>query len=677
MSPPLNIIFPMAGDGMRFGGNSFKPFLDCTEKLFIEVAIDSFDSLKSRDLRFHFIFREDQEATFNVSARLRSLFPSLSLTFYIIPNKTSGPLETIREAMRLYSLTGSFFICDCDHYVDVEPMIASLADEQVQSIIPVATFQEASSANWGKVKLDLSDNILSFYEKEYVPFSSDYSVKGLLGCYFFRDIQLLTRFPVFGNFSDIFPLLDKKSIRIIDIRERGSFGTPEDLTAYRFQLARKRTYFIDLDGTLFLLPKHVSYDINDIHLLPGTLEKLRSWKAAGHKIVLTTGRITERRPKLEFMLAHLGIPYDELITSCNPGPRILINDKKPYSPFHRMAVGVQLKRNEGISNVNVPETPEILKILKGGSFATVFLIRKNETVQVRKYIEKTPANTIHYETLRRQLDELRRFEFYSPSLVPKIYSVFESEDEFYFDMEYLEGYEELSSCPHSTVVRILPDVIKRLHNDIYCYSKKIDGVAWLKQFFTEKIFSKLSMLESLGPAFEPLLKSNELIINGKSVAGLLQFLETLSFADYAPEVVSPVHGDLTLENILFNAETGEWRIIDQSGARYSEPKEFDAAKILQSLLTHYETWDNYSSLFARAGLNITIPEDFLNVNMIHYAFFIEHFNAMNPSAFFKRSIFFLATYYVRMIPFLIRKSESHALCGLSLALYLFQVSKDM
>ena len=676
MTNPLNIIFPMAGDGMRFGGNFFKPFLDCTEKLFIEVAIDSFDSLKGRDLRFHFIFREDQETAFNVSARLRTLFPSLHLTFHIIPNKTSGPLETIREAMRLNSLTGSFFVCDCDHYVNMEPMIASLADEQVQVMIPVTPFPETHYANWGKVKLDLLGNILSFYEKEYVPFSADYSVKGLLGCYFFRNIQMLTQYPVFGNFSDIFPLLEKQTTRIVHIQEHGSFGTPEDLTAYRFQLARKRTYFVDLDGTLFLLPKHVSYDINDIHLLPGTLEKLREWKAAGHKIVLTTGRISERREKLEFMLAHLKIPYDELITSCHPGPRILINDKKPYCPFHRMAVGVQLKRNEGISKVNVPETPEIIRVLKGGSFATVFLIRKNDSLQVRKYIEKTPANSIHYETLRRQLDELRRFDFYSQNLVPKIYSVFESEDEFYFDMEYLEGYEELSSYPYSTVTSVLPVVIDRLHKDIYCYSKQIDGVSWLKQFLTEKIFSKVSMLESLGPVFETLLKSNELTVNGKTVSGLLPFLEALSFADYAPNSVSPIHGDLTLENILYNAETGEFRIIDQSGARYSEPKEFDGAKILQSLLTHYETWDTQPSLFVADGLTITIPNDFLNVNRAPYAFFIEHFDT-EDSAFFKRSVFFLATYYVRMIPFLLKKSESHALCGLSLALYLFQASKDM
>ena len=44
----ISIIFPMAGDGTRFGGELYKPFIDCTEKLFIEVAKDSFDILKTQ-----------------------------------------------------------------------------------------------------------------------------------------------------------------------------------------------------------------------------------------------------------------------------------------------------------------------------------------------------------------------------------------------------------------------------------------------------------------------------------------------------------------------------------------------------------------------------------------------------------------------------------------------------
>ena len=43
----INVIFPIAGDGLRFGGNTFKPFLDATEKKFIELAKEPFDLLES------------------------------------------------------------------------------------------------------------------------------------------------------------------------------------------------------------------------------------------------------------------------------------------------------------------------------------------------------------------------------------------------------------------------------------------------------------------------------------------------------------------------------------------------------------------------------------------------------------------------------------------------------
>jgi hypothetical protein len=38
---------------------------------------------------------------------------------------------------------------------------------------------------------------------------------------------------------------------------------------------------------------------------------------------------------------------------------------------------------------------------------------------------------------------------------------------------------------------------------------------------------------------------------------------------------------------------------------------------------------------------------------------------------FSKSVFFLAMYFIRMLPFLLKKSENHAICGFSLALYLF------
>ncbi len=664
----------MAGDGIRFGGELYKPFIDCTEKLFIEVAKDSFESIKNDyTIKYHFIFRKDQEEKYNVSQRLKLLFPNDTLHFCIIPRKTLGPFESLMTALNIYDISGSAFICDSDHYINIEPMVQFLDDPSIDIIIPTSYFPEKHYAKWGKVKINNQTGEMSFHEKENIVFSNDITVKGLLGCYYFYNISLVKNCALYSNFSDIFPLLleNKKRMKIVDIIERGSFGTPDDLISYRYQLARKRTYFVDIDGTLLFLPKHVSYNSKDIQVIPGTIEKLSKWKNEGHKIILTTGRITEKRDKLETMLRELNIPFDQLVTGLHPGPRILINDKKPYSIFHRMAVAVQLKRNEGISEIDIPETPEIIRILKGGSFATVFLINKNNKICVRKYIEKKTETKVHYETLRRQLDELKRFDFYSPNLVPKIYDVFESEDEFYFDMEYLENYKELSQINFEKVRELIPRVVNKLNTDIYCYSKNVDGIEWLSQFINEKITSKFKLFESMGPTFNRLLNSTTITINSKNVKGLRYYFKTLDMNLFAPSSVSPIHGDLTLENILYNEDTDTIRLIDQSGARYMEPQEFDSAKLLQSLLSRYEIWDSCESLAViDLSGNIQIPEEFTNLNIDSYRFMLETFGN-DIDNIFKKSLFFLACYFVRMIPFLQKKSESHALCGFSLALYIF------
>ena len=59
MPSNINVIFPMAGDGTRFGGIEFKPFIDGTEKLFIELAKEPLNSLKDKySPSFYFIFNE-------------------------------------------------------------------------------------------------------------------------------------------------------------------------------------------------------------------------------------------------------------------------------------------------------------------------------------------------------------------------------------------------------------------------------------------------------------------------------------------------------------------------------------------------------------------------------------------------------------------------------------------
>ena len=669
----INVIFPIAGDGTRFGGNAFKPFLDATEKKFIELAKEPFTHLaKDFTITYYFIFREDQENKFEVKKTLSTLFPNENLEFIILPEPTNGPLQTVQKAIEVRSISGPTFVCDCDHMINVKPFLPILKQQlQADIIIPVWEISEDQQKSWAKVKLSLNNKILAYHEKEQIPIVSFYKVKGIIGCYLFKDINILKNFKTQdGNMTEFFNASTQLGYKtdVVDIEEAEFFGTPEQLIEFRFNRAKRYTFLVDIDGTILYLPKHVPYEASDTQILPGTIEKLNEWKRKGHRIILITGRETARREKLIKQLSDLQIPYDELITGTNSGTRILINDKKPYCPFHKMAIAVQLQRNQGIKDIHIEDTPELIKILKGGSFATVFLIKRNKQLMVRKYIEKTKENEIHYQTLKRQLDDLQRFDYYSPGCVPKIFNVYESPDEFYFDMEYLEHYDELTKFSYAIIQKNLAKVIERLKNDIYCYKKEIDGKGWLNDFLSTKIFSKYEFIENIDNIFYKLINNDYMFINEKKVKGLRYYFKTTELNIY-PTHVSPIHGDLTLENILYNPITEDFKFIDQSGSRYVDPFEFDVAKLLQSLLAKYGEWDNLPNLCSYDDQNnFKVNERFLETDKEKYEFMLKEFGS-NTNNIYKKGVFFLSMYLIRMIPFLLKKSKDTAYLGMLLSLY--------
>jgi hydroxymethylpyrimidine pyrophosphatase-like HAD family hydrolase len=669
----VNIIFPIAGDGLRFGGTAFKPFLDATEKKFIELAKEPFDLLELDFIvTYYFIYRKDQEDKFKVKETLTKLFPNNKLKFIIISTETIGPLQTLQMGLEIEEIIGPTFVCDCDHSVRIKPFLSLLnSDLLVDIIIPVWDIQENEQTSWAKLKLSSNNKILSYHEKEKIPVVSLYKIKGILGCYLFKDINVIKHFKTYsGNMTDFLSATSQLGLKtnILDIEEAEFFGTPEQLIEFRFKRAKKYTFLIDIDGTIIHLPKHVPYEASDSQLLPGSVEKIREWKRQGHRIILITGRETTRREKLIKQLDDLNVPYDELITGTNSGTRIVINDKKPYCPFHKMAIAVQLPRNKGMQEIDIEDTPELIKHLKGGSFASVFLIKRNKQYIIRKYIEKTKENEIHYQTLRRQLDDLKRFDYYSPNCVPKILNVYESPDEFYFDMEYLEHYEELIKYSFSIIKSNLPRIIAKLKTDIYCYKKQIDGKLWLNNFLEEKIFSKYQLIENIDGIFYRLVNNDYITINNKKMKGLRYYFKT-EYIKHYPTHVSPIHGDLTLENILYNSIDDDFKFIDQSGARYVDPYEFDVAKLLQSLLAKYGEWDKLEMLYTcNEDGSFTVNEKLIDMDISNYEFMLSEFNS-DITTTYKKGVFFLSMYLIRMIPFLLKKSKENAYLGMLLSLY--------
>jgi hydroxymethylpyrimidine pyrophosphatase-like HAD family hydrolase len=116
---------------------------------------------------------------------------------------------------------------------------------------------------------------------------------------------------------------------------------------------RPKTIFLDIDGTLVEHSENINQQLSKTpKLLHGTLEKLAEWDKKGYNIILTTGRKESHREITIKQLTELGIFFDQLIMGLGGGVRVLINDKKLNKDYDT-AISFNLKRNEGISNIEI------------------------------------------------------------------------------------------------------------------------------------------------------------------------------------------------------------------------------------------------------------------------------------------------------------------------------------
>lgn len=158
------------------------------------------------------------------------------------------------------------------------------------------------------------------------------------------------------------------------------------------------------------------------------------------------------------------------------------------------------------------------------------------------------------------------------------------------------------------------------------------------------------------------------MINDIEIKGVAVTLSEIAMNDFVPEHASPIHGDLTLENILYNLSTGESKLIDPAGSRYMDAYELDIGKIMQSIISKYETWGEYVDLIKMDGTSIYVPEGLLDLHKDVVSEILMCITC-KPDKLFGKGLFYLATHLIRLIPFMIHKSKEKSLFALTLAAY--------
>ena len=671
----------MAGESSRFN-YKFKPFLYLDNKRFIEHCIDSFLPYNSIINTFTFIITQQQEEDYKVINTIQNIFYNIKdkLNIIQIEKKTRGPYQTILVALKHLPDYKNIIICDCDHHINIKPIIEKINNKFSDDIIiPVWDIEYEEQYRWGKIVINkLTNEIVKICEKEIVEYDDNMDIFGMIGCYYFKSTQILCKNLECNNMSDFFKT-SKHKLTTIKIKDAYFFGDPLMVEETIKKRRHQESVFCDVDGVLLKHKPNSNDNIEDNIILGNCVETINKWKEENKKIIICTSRPKNTIQTFSELLRKININYDELIMGLNPGPRYIINDIKPTNIFVKQAREVNLIRDEGINDIKLNESNkyniEIIKMFKGNSACKTYLLKEGSHKFVRKYIIKKKNTYEHYEKLNRQCDDLKRFKYYDNTLVPNILRENDSNFDYYFDLEYFENNKQLDTYNEDIQFNILNIVVEKLIRNVYCYKKEIDN-NFMEKFMNNKIYPKLQQFEKECDIMNYLINSKCIKINNYNYKGLRYVLESIDINNYMGKYVHPIHGDLTLENILYDKDENNIKLIDMDGSRYVDSCLLDLGKIFQSIVSKYKEWNVIDNVIFDEDINnLTCLDNYFHEKQnkfLKYKNICDIFNSLlnndNWYKTFKQGIFYMATYFIRFVQFRRQINNQHGIFAIIMAI---------
>jgi hypothetical protein len=426
-----------------------------------------------------------------------------------------------------------------------------------------------------------------------------------------------------------------------------------------------KTFFFDIDGVLFEhdAGHHSKHEKYSYPLVPiqSNIDRVKLLRQDGADIILVTARPDRERANLENCLRNNAVPYSKIIMGLSGGPRIIINDLKPSSPFNPTAIAINTERNSSITHsLNFDHTEKLLEKFPGGSKASTVLMSDSDRSFVRKQVSKFVDPVTGSNVLKIQRDWYLSNAPYS-NVIPKFYRDEETDLSYSIDIEYIKGKKLSEITDYRNIDRPLATVLGELEELYRRFAVPVDNDReYWKKLIRQSVIPVLDRFE------RRLQLQDSIIIDSKqhSLLGhkfkklvdsenwLTRMLETID-----SNLHTKIHGDLTFENIMVRQD-GHPFLIDPLSSFMDTRQQprgfgitsplFDLGKLLQSSLGGYEKWATNSHEYIDRIAQNEYNLKFLVVNSAKsdaifktYRYFNQHAQTIG--------MFILATILVRII----------------------------
>jgi hypothetical protein len=288
--------------------------------------------------------------------------------------------------------------------------------------------------------------------------------------------------------------------------------------------------------------------------------------------------------------------------------------------------------------------------LKGGSLNSTCLHDDGTSKFIRKSINTHANREYGYVRWYSQLKKLQRYDTLFPRLVPKVLDVGIDNDSAYFDIEFVSGKDVKTLFVNNEI-----DDVNELSTRLFMAFDTIHSIEYkhnpssLKLYFREEVLQKLNDALSF-VEFKEFYNLDTFNYNGESVLGIKSLLQRFEkLFDTSITVESCVHGNPTLENIMYDPVTKKITFIDLYEEGIVDSKFMDYSQILQCSSSFYGIHnDNPVTV---DGINVSsdaaIPTKLIEFNAV----FNEELKKRYSESEIQLIKLFEATQFFRMLPF--------------------------
>lgn len=315
--------------------------------------------------------------------------------------------------------------------------------------------------------------------------------------------------------------------------------------------------------------------------------------------------------------------------------------------------------------------------LKGGSLSGVYLCRPTD---LAPFVRKTASLKVNreygFQRWYSQLKKLQRYEQLFPGLFPRLITYGVIDDQAYFDIEYIPDSLTAHEFITTTTDRVSIDRFLRTLLGMVAQMHAIDlksSCGPIDLYVYEEVEQRIDACMS-SERFRKFVSYGDLYFNGNRVPGLVNVLDeykSMAVSCYRSTSETFTHGNLTLENILYQPASNRVVLIDPYEENIIDSTLAEYSQICQSCSSHYELYNAGRPEIEANRLEFRLKP---NEGLAYFDDAFTHFLRSKHDEYDIRMIrLFEVSQYARMLPFKMEIDQDMMLFFYGLGSYLFHI----